>query len=181
MATLKVLLLRRVRGLPLHEILVHHTRCVGLQLDAQTVLDYVHAHPQLAKTTQMVWRLFSFVSGAFVDQITLCSSSMANQSIGGADLAYRNSQAERKLRLSPHLHATYLLVTTTQITAFIVDKTSVSLPRVIPSAMPWLGPSSFLCHQKWESYLKVRFQTLPFGCGVNQADAEAHDRHPNSR
>ena len=29
--------------------------------------------------------------------------------------------------------------------------------------------------------LKVRFQTLPFGCGVNQADAEAHDRHPNSR
>ena len=29
-------------------------RCVGLQIDARTVLDYVHAHPQLV-TTQIVW------------------------------------------------------------------------------------------------------------------------------
>jgi len=56
------------------------------------------------------------------------------QSIGGADLAYPNPQA---------------------ITAVIVDNTFVSLPRLITSAMPWLGPSSFLCHQKWESYLKA--------------------------
>lgn len=31
----------------------------------------------------------------------------------------------------------------------------MSLPRLIPTAMPLLGPFSFLCHQKWESYLKV--------------------------
>jgi hypothetical protein len=32
--------------------LVHHVtmRDVGIQIDAQTVLDYVHAHPILAKT-----------------------------------------------------------------------------------------------------------------------------------
>ena len=83
--------------------------------------------------------------------------------------------------VSSHLHATYLPVTITQITALIVDNTFVSLPRLIPSAMSWLGPSFFLCHQKWESYLKLRFQTLPFGGGVNQADAEAQYKHPNSR
>jgi len=87
----------------------------GLQLDAQTVLDYVHAHPQLAKTQIILY----------------------GQSIGGAvaiDLAYRNPQA---------------------IAALIVENTFMSLPRLIPSAMPWLGPFSFLCHQKWESYLKA--------------------------
>lgn len=59
--------------------------------------------------------------------------------------------------LSAHLHQ---LTTTTQITALIVENTFMSLPRLIPSAMPLLGPFSFLCHQKWESYLKVTFQTL---------------------
>jgi hypothetical protein len=28
---------------------------------------------------------------------------------------------------------------------------------------------------------QARFQTFPFGCGANQADAGPHDRHPNSR
>ncbi|KAH9991654.1 Alpha/Beta hydrolase protein [Russula compacta] len=87
----------------------------GLQIDAQTVLDYVHAHPQLAKTPIILY----------------------GQSIGGAvaiDLAYRNPQA---------------------ITALIIENTFMSLPRLIPSALPLLGPFSFLCHQKWESYLKA--------------------------
>ncbi|KAI9511255.1 alpha/beta-hydrolase [Russula earlei] len=87
----------------------------GLQIDAQTVLDYVHAHPQLAKTPIILY----------------------GQSIGGAvaiDLVYRNPKAVR---------------------ALIVENTFMSLPRLIPSAMPWLGPFSFLCHQKWESYLKA--------------------------
>jgi len=90
-------------------------RSLGLQIDAQTVLDYVHAHPQLAKTPIVLY----------------------GQSIGGAvaiDLAYRNPKA---------------------ITALIIENTFMSLPRLIPSAVPWLGPVSFLCHQKWESYLKV--------------------------
>jgi len=87
----------------------------GLQIDAQTILDYVHAHPLLAKTPVVLY----------------------GQSIGGAvaiDLAYRNPQA---------------------IAALIVENTFMSLPRLIPSAMPWIGPFSFLCHQKWESYLKA--------------------------
>ncbi|KAI0288275.1 Alpha/Beta hydrolase protein [Russula brevipes] len=87
----------------------------GLQTDAQTVLDYVHAHPLLAKTPIILY----------------------GQSIGGAvaiDLAYRNPQA---------------------ITALIIENTFMSLPRLIPTALPWLGPFSFLCHEKWESYLKA--------------------------
>ncbi|KAN0124281.1 alpha/beta-hydrolase [Russula decolorans] len=87
----------------------------GLQVDAQTALHYVHAHPQLAKTPIILY----------------------GQSIGGAvaiDLAYRNPKA---------------------ITALIIENTFMSLPRLIPTAMPWLGPFSFLCHQKWESYLKA--------------------------
>ncbi|KAI0299722.1 Alpha/Beta hydrolase protein [Multifurca ochricompacta] len=87
----------------------------GLQTDAQTVLDYVHAHPLLARTPIILY----------------------GQSIGGAvaiDLAYRNPQ---------------------MITALIIENTFMSLPRLIPMAMPWLGPFSFLCHQKWESYLKA--------------------------
>jgi hypothetical protein len=96
----------------------------GLQVDAQTVLDYVHAHPQLAKTPIILY----------------------GQSIGGAvaiDLAYRNPKA---------------------ITALVIENTFMSLPRLIPSAMPWLGPFSFLCHQKWESYLKA--PKLPPGMPV---------------
>ncbi|KAF8258140.1 Alpha/Beta hydrolase protein [Lactarius quietus] len=87
----------------------------GLQVDAQTVLDYVRAHSVLSKTQIILY----------------------GQSIGGAvsiDLAYRN----------PH-----------EITALIIENTFMSLPRLIPTAMPLLGPFSFLCHQKWESYLKA--------------------------
>lgn len=42
-----------------------------------------------------------------------------------------------------------------QITALIIENTFMSLPRLIPTAMPLLGPFSFLCHEKWESFLKV--------------------------
>ncbi|KAH9019497.1 Alpha/Beta hydrolase protein [Lactarius hengduanensis] len=87
----------------------------GLQTDAQTVLDYVRAHPILSKTRIILY----------------------GQSIGGAvsiDLAYRNPDA---------------------ITALVIENTFMSLPRLIPTTMPLLGPFSFLCHQKWESYLKA--------------------------
>ncbi|KAH9019499.1 Alpha/Beta hydrolase protein [Lactarius hengduanensis] len=83
----------------------------GLQTDAQTVLDYVRAHPILSKTRIILY----------------------GQSIGGAvsiDLAYRNPDA---------------------ITALVIENTFMSLPRLIPTAMPLLGPFSFLCHQKWEA------------------------------
>ncbi|KZT64669.1 alpha/beta-hydrolase [Daedalea quercina L-15889] len=59
------------------------------------------------------------------------------QSIGGAvsiDLASRNPKAIR---------------------ALILENTFLSLPRLVPSAFPVLGPFSFLCHQKWDSASKV--------------------------
>ncbi|TDL20367.1 alpha/beta-hydrolase [Rickenella mellea] len=59
------------------------------------------------------------------------------QSIGGAvaiDLASRN---------------------TTTIRALILENTFLSIPRLIPTALPLLSPLSFLCHQKWDSASKV--------------------------
>ncbi|KAI8973132.1 alpha/beta-hydrolase [Trametes punicea] len=59
------------------------------------------------------------------------------QSIGGAvaiDLASRNPHAIR---------------------ALILENTFLSLPRVVPAALPLLGPFAFLCHQKWDSASKI--------------------------
>ncbi|KAI0764677.1 alpha/beta-hydrolase [Fomes fomentarius] len=59
------------------------------------------------------------------------------QSIGGAvaiDLASRNKQVIR---------------------ALILENTFLSLPRLVPSALPVLGPFAFLCHQKWDSASKI--------------------------
>jgi len=59
------------------------------------------------------------------------------QSIGGAvsvDLASRNHHAIR---------------------ALILENTFLSMQRLIPSALPLLGPLSFLCHQKWDSATRV--------------------------
>ncbi|THH01608.1 hypothetical protein EW026_g1107 [Hermanssonia centrifuga] len=59
------------------------------------------------------------------------------QSIGGAvsiDLASRNPLAIR---------------------ALILENTFLSLPRLVPTALPFLGPFAFLCHQKWDSASKV--------------------------
>ncbi|KAI0354055.1 alpha/beta-hydrolase [Trametes cingulata] len=59
------------------------------------------------------------------------------QSIGGAvaiDLASRNPHAIR---------------------ALILENTFLSLPRLVPSALPVLGPFAFLCHQKWDSASKI--------------------------
>ncbi|OBZ78246.1 Protein bem46 [Grifola frondosa] len=59
------------------------------------------------------------------------------QSLGGAvaiDLASRNPQTIR---------------------ALILENTFLSLPRLVPSALPVLGPFAFLCHQKWDSASKI--------------------------
>jgi len=59
------------------------------------------------------------------------------QSIGGAvsiDLASRNPLA---------------------IQALVLENTFLSLPRLVPSALPVLGPFAFLCHQKWDSASKI--------------------------
>ncbi|KAI0317840.1 alpha/beta-hydrolase [Amylostereum chailletii] len=87
----------------------------GLQMDAQTALDYVLQHDKLAKGPIILY----------------------GQSIGGAvsiDLASKN----------PHA-----------ITGIILENTFLSLPQLIPSVFPILSRVTFLCHEKWESYLKV--------------------------
>ncbi|KAK7689509.1 hypothetical protein QCA50_007301 [Cerrena zonata] len=59
------------------------------------------------------------------------------QSLGGAvsiDLASRNPDS---------------------ISALVLENTFLSLPRLVPSAIPALGPLSFLCHQKWDSASKI--------------------------
>ncbi|KAH8096849.1 alpha/beta-hydrolase [Cristinia sonorae] len=59
------------------------------------------------------------------------------QSIGGAvsiDLASRNPLAIR---------------------ALVLENTFLSLPRLVPTALPVLGPFAFLCHQKWDSASKI--------------------------
>lgn len=42
-----------------------------------------------------------------------------------------------------------------QITALILENTFTDLPRLVPNALPLLGPLSFLCHQKWDSAAKI--------------------------
>ncbi|KAI0644041.1 alpha/beta-hydrolase [Trametes meyenii] len=59
------------------------------------------------------------------------------QSLGGAvaiDLASRN----------PHI-----------IRGLVVENTFTSIPRLVPTAVPILGPFTFLCHQKWDSASKI--------------------------
>lgn len=60
------------------------------------------------------------------------------QSIGGAvafDLAARNQS---------------------KVHAIVLENTFLSLPKLIPHVMPWIGWASMLCHQKWESEERLR-------------------------
>lgn len=77
------------------------------------------------------------------------------QSIGGAvsiDLASRNPLAVRT-RCPWNPLPTHAILT--KISAMILENTFLSLPRLVPSALPVLGPFAFLCHQKWDSASKV--------------------------
>ncbi|KAF8629930.1 hypothetical protein AX15_003185 [Amanita polypyramis BW_CC] len=42
-----------------------------------------------------------------------------------------------------------------KIDALILENTFTSLPKLVPHALPVLGPFSFLCHQKWDSLSKI--------------------------
>ena len=46
-----------------------------------------------------------------------------------------------------------------EIHALILENTFTSLPKLVPHALPLLGPLSFLCHQKWDSASK--FPLIP--------------------
>ena len=69
------------------------------------------------------------------------------------------SQNPHIVRLTPLFHYHRLLTPSptrdSQIRALILENTFLSLPRLVPSALPILGPFSFLCHQKWDSASKI--------------------------
>lgn len=58
--------------------------------------------------------------------------------------------SSQAMHISSQLYVAYV-----QVRALILENTFLSLPRLIPSAMPWLSPVSFLCHQKWDSASKI--------------------------
>lgn len=49
----------------------------------------------------------------------------------------------------------FLTLSPIQIRALILENTFMTLPSLIPSALPFLSPFAFLCHQKWESANKL--------------------------
>ncbi|KAF7331591.1 Protein bem46 [Mycena kentingensis (nom. inval.)] len=102
----------------------------GLQIDAQTCLDYLLSNPALSQTP--IASRFN-IGGRILTKRQV----LYGQSIGGAvsiDLASRNP---------------------TKIAALILENTFTSLPALVPQVLPLLGPFSFLCHQKWDSASKV--------------------------
>ncbi|KAF8132823.1 Alpha/Beta hydrolase protein [Boletus edulis] len=44
-----------------------------------------------------------------------------------------------------------------KISALILENTFTNLPRLVPHALPFLSPLTFLCHQKWDSASKIPF------------------------
>ncbi|KDQ55509.1 hypothetical protein JAAARDRAFT_37523 [Jaapia argillacea MUCL 33604] len=95
----------------------------GLQMDAQTALDFLTSHEHLSKSPIVLY----------------------GQSIGGAVSIHLASQNPNTIR------------------ALILENTFLSLPRLIPHALPFLSPFTFLCHQKWDSASKLPLipQTTP--------------------
>jgi len=51
-----------------------------------------------------------------------------------------------------------------KIAALILENTFTNLPRLVPHALPFLSPLTFLCHQKWDSASKIPFipKSIPF-------------------
>ncbi|KAG6370603.1 hypothetical protein JVT61DRAFT_11222 [Boletus reticuloceps] len=66
-----------------------------------------------------------------------------------ARLRYNPSLSPENTRAEPILLG--------QITALILENTFTNLPRLVPHALPFLSPLTFLCHQKWDSASKIPF------------------------
>ncbi len=120
----------------------------GIRMDAQAALDFVTSHPALSSTPVVRRNTIKHAISSNIFQI------IYGQSIGGAvsiDLASRNPT-----KVSSRSHfCRQTLTHLGQIRALILENTFLSLPRLIPTAMPWLAPVSFLCHQKWDSASKI--------------------------
>jgi hypothetical protein len=125
-----------------------HCYSIGLKLDAQTALDYVLADPNLSKTPIVcVFLNYNMLGADFlsdslwtINRRRSCDRPCQPQPGNGKPLASV---------LSLGTHKSF------QIRALILENTFTSLPSLIPNALPLLSPFSFLCHQKWESALKI--------------------------
>jgi hypothetical protein len=118
MATLRAPLLKRVRGpLPRVDLALNkrRLRTVGLQVDAQTVLDYVHAHPQLAKTP--IVRLFSPILGVNLRLMVLSADSLwsvhRRRSRNRPRLSQSKSRKQEPSRYSLYRHVAQRLTVAT--------------------------------------------------------------------
>lgn len=79
-----------------------------------------------------------YLLGARAKQIDAARVVVYGQSIGGAvaiDLTARNQS---------------------KIAGLIVENTFLSLPKLIPHVIPWLGWAAPLCHQRWDSESRLR-------------------------
>ncbi|CAO3649695.1 unnamed protein product [Cunninghamella echinulata] len=88
----------------------------GINVDAQTALEYILKHPILRHT-----KLVAF-----------------GQSLGGAVALNLVSKNEDKFE------------------ALIIENTFLSMPLLIPHALPALRHLVYLCHQNWRSYKAIQ-------------------------
>ncbi|KAF8072273.1 Alpha/Beta hydrolase protein [Lyophyllum atratum] len=106
----------------------------GLRIDAQTALDYILNQPHLRQAP-----IVSTPSPLLSHPKPKSSQSqiLYGHSLGGGvaiDLASRNPS---------------------KISGLIVSNTFTSIPDIVRH-WPYIGPLSFLCHQKWKSAHKMR-------------------------
>lgn len=97
----------------------------GINIDAQTALDYVRAHPEMKRTKIVLY----------------------GQSLGGAvtlKLFSRNLHETVDEKGSEKQKQT-------RIAGVILENTFLSIRKLIPTVLPPAKYISFLCHQKWAS------------------------------
>lgn len=97
----------------------------GINIDAQTALDYIRAHYEMRKTKIVIYG--QSLGGAV--SIKLLSQNMQDT------VDEKNSEKQKQ----------------TRIAGIILENTFLSIRKLIPSVLPPARYISFLCHQKWAS------------------------------
>lgn len=99
----------------------------GLNIDAQTALDYVRAHPDMKNTKIVIYG--QSLGGAV--SIKLLATNL--------EKAAKASQSDEKVEKE------------TKIAGIILENTFLSIRKLIPSVMPPARYISMFCHQRWAS------------------------------
>lgn len=99
----------------------------GLNIDAQTALDYVRAHPEMRNTKIVIYG--QSLGGAV--SIKLLANNL--------EKAAKASQSDEKVERE------------TKIAGVILENTFLSIRKLIPSVMPPARYISMFCHQRWSS------------------------------